>query len=60
MADSCGVSLRSVELKRRRKGVTNEDEYKREKIKKAKVKGLQHINHQGRNVPAKKQGDDCK
>jgi hypothetical protein len=60
MADSDDSSVSSVENKRRRKGVVNKDEYKREKIKKAKVKGLQHINHQGRNVPAKKQGDDCK
>jgi hypothetical protein len=60
MADSDSMSVSDAEVKRRRKGVVNKDEYKREKIKKAKLKGLQHINHKGRNVPAKKQGDDCK
>lgn len=60
MADSDCSCVISVVIKRSRKCVINKDESKREKIKKLKVKGLQHTNHQGRNVPVQKQGDDCK
>lgn len=37
----------------RKKGVVNTEKYKRNIIKKAKLRGEQHINYSGKLVPAK-------
>lgn len=46
--------------KKRRRGVRNDDNYSRNAIKKAKVKGAEHKNHVGKTVPAKTVGEDCR
>lgn len=41
---------------KRKKGVVNEDKYKRNVVKKAKIKGVEHVNWSGKLVPAKQPG----
>lgn len=48
------------EQPRRKRGVVNEAGYKRNKIKVAKVKGLEHVNYSGKIIPAKTVGPACK
>lgn len=36
------------------------DSYKRNTIRRAKVKGLEHVNWKGRTVPARTTGANCK
>ncbi|XP_072399201.1 uncharacterized protein [Diabrotica undecimpunctata] len=45
-------------INKKRKGVTNDDKYKRNIIKKSKVAGQEHVNWVGKTVPAKKPGSN--
>lgn len=45
---------------KKRKGVVNKDVYKRNVIKKAKIYGLPHVNHRGKEVAARETGLPCK
>ena len=51
--------LSIVNVKRKR-GVRNEENYKRSKIKKAKLTGKEHIGHTGRRIAAKSFGPNCR
>jgi hypothetical protein len=42
-----------------KKRTNNSSNYKRNVIKKAKLQGIDHINHVGKSVPAKKTGESC-
>lgn len=46
--------------KKRRKGIRNDEHYKKNVIKKCRVKGAQYVNHRGRTVLARKQGAPCR
>ncbi|KAG8292790.1 hypothetical protein J6590_031769 [Homalodisca vitripennis] len=43
---------------KRRKGVKNEEKYRRNVIKKSKVEGKEHVNWKGKTVPAKNPGSN--
>lgn len=46
---------------KRKKGAVNQETYRRNVIKKAKVTGKEHVNWAGKTVPAKTQGsNDCR
>lgn len=46
---------------KKRKGVVNQEMYRRNVIKKAKVSGKEHVNWAGKTVPAKTPGsNDCR
>lgn len=47
----------NVKSKKRKR---NPESYKRNVLKKAKVKGLEHITYSGKLVPARITGDDCR
>lgn len=44
---------------KKRKGVKNTQLYKHNVIKRAKVKGLSHVNHAKKYVTERKTGKDC-
>lgn len=44
---------------KRKKGVINSDNYKRNKIKKAKLMGIEHVNWAGNLVPSKLPSTGC-
>ena len=44
---------------KRKKGVVNEDKYKRNVIKTAKLRGEEHVNWSGKLVPAKQPRFNC-
>lgn len=46
--------------KKKRKGILNTPSYKANVIKQAKVKGLPHKNHSGREIAARTTGTPCK
>lgn len=45
-------------INKRRKGVRNDEKYRRNIIKKSKVAGEEHVNWAGKTVPAKKPGSN--
>lgn len=47
------MSEEGLEQRKRKKGVRHDNEYKRNVIKNAKVKGTEHVNHRGQRVRAK-------
>lgn len=55
-----GVSDVDELPKKRRKGVRNDEKYRKNVIKKARVEGSEYINHRGRAVLARKQGPPCR
>lgn len=44
---------------KRKKGIKRTAGYKRNSIKKAKVKGLEHKNHVNKLIPARRTGQEC-
>lgn len=59
MSDEDGVS--DVETpKKRRKGVRNDENYKKNVIKKSRVEGSEYVNYKGRTILARKQGAPCR
>ena len=51
---------RLSEEERVRKPQRHSDEYKCNKIKRAKVTGVEHTNHKGKTIAARKTGEDCR
>ena len=52
--------MASIVNVKRKRGVRNEENYKRSKIKKAKLTGKEHIGHTGRRIAAKSFGPNCR
>ena len=49
-----------IELKKRKRGVRHDEEYKRNIIKQNRIKGLSYVNYGGKRVEEKKIGLACK
>jgi hypothetical protein len=43
----------------RKRGISNSMDYRRNKVKVAKIKGLEHVNYSGKVIPAKTIGKTC-
>lgn len=46
--------------KKRKRGIRNDENYKRNIIKKARVQGKAYVNYKGKAVEARKLGDGCR
>lgn len=49
-----------LKINKRRRGVRNDDKYKLNVIKKARLKGREYMNHANKLVAEKKQGPSCR
>lgn len=49
----------SPPTEKRKRGVRNPTEYKQSRIKEAKVRGEEHLNHVNKTVEARKTGNIC-
>lgn len=46
--------------KKRKRGVRNDENYKRNVIKKSRVQGMAYVNYKGNTVGERKLGDGCR
>lgn len=61
MSESSGSqSDDNILQRKRKKGILNTDSYKSNVVKRAKVKGIQHVNHVGKSLNARITGPDCR
>ena len=59
MAESV-MEHENISAPKRAKGVRNPQDYHGNVIKKAKVEGVQHINHRKKLVPQRVTGENCR
>lgn len=55
-----GVSDVDELPQKRRKGIRNDEKYKKNVIKRARIEGTAYVNHRDREVLAKQQGPPCR